>query len=245
VVTLLFARHQLRLQLRSPGILALFVVGPLFIIFVFGQAFTAIFAAGNQGFSAMQYFGVTLLTMAVFQGSFLASWAVFKEKRSNAEARLGVAPIGRVSATLGAFLGSWLSIAAIGCVVMALGSVFLSIDYGDRPWLSALLVCVEALLASSLGVSLAVVFGQERAANGVLNAIVPLLVFIGGGYTIIPDSGLLHELSRFSPIRWINLAMLDLALPDTGEYVAAALSFSLAASAALMSIACLRSWRKR
>ena len=66
MTTLLFAGHQLRLQLRSPGILALFIVGPLFIIFVFGQAFTAIFAAGNQGFSAMQYFGVTLLTMAVF-----------------------------------------------------------------------------------------------------------------------------------------------------------------------------------
>lgn len=245
MVTLLFARQQVRLLLKSPGVLALFIVGPLFIIFVFGQAFTAIFAAGDQGFDAMQYFGVTLLTMAVFQGSFIASWAVFKERRSNTEARLGVAPIGRVSATLGAFLGSWLSLAILGCVIMAAASVFLSIDYGERPWLSALLVGAEALLAASLGVSMAVVFGQERAANGLMNAIVPLLVFIGGGYTIIPESGFLHDLSRFSPIRWINLAMLDLAVPGPGEYAIPALGFSLAVSAALMTLACLRLWRKR
>lgn len=245
MVTLVFARHQVQLFLKSPGVMALFIVGPIFIIFVFGQAFTAIFAAGGQGFDAMQYFGVTLLTMAVFQGSFIASWAVFKERRSNTEVRLGVAPIGRLSATLGAFLGSWLSLAALGCAVMALASVLLSIDYGERLWLSALLICAEALLAASLGVSLAVIFGEERAANGVMNALVPALVFIGGGYTIIPESGFLHELARFSPLRWINLAMLDLAMPGPGEYIAAALTFSLTASAALMTLACLRLWRNR
>ena len=95
MMTLLIAGHQLRLLSKSRGLLALFVAAPLLMIFVFGQAFTGIFNATGAGIAAADYFGVTLFTMAVFQGSFIAAWGIFKERKANADSRLYLAPLGR------------------------------------------------------------------------------------------------------------------------------------------------------
>lgn len=240
---LIMARHQVRLFAKSPLVLILFPAGTLFLVFVFGQAFDALFASTGPGLRAVDYFGTTLLTLAVFQGAGIASWGVFKEKRSNTETRLRVSPLGPLSLLYGSFLGSWLLLCALSLAVMALCSSLLSVDYGP-PLPAALLLAAESLLAASLGVSLSILARRERAATGLLNAIVPALVFLGGGYMVIPESGFLHEASRVSPIRWLNLALLRSAASGPNPYLAPALSYCAIASAVLLAAAGFAARRK-
>jgi ABC-2 type transport system permease protein len=241
----LIARHQIRLFSKSLAILVLFVVAPFFIIYIFGQAFTSIFAASGAGIRAMDYFGITLLTLAVFQGTSIASWGVFKEKKSNTEPRLAIAPIGKGEVVYGTFIGTWISLYFLSCLVLLLVKVFLSVNYGPSIALTLLLLAAETSLAAALGVSCAVLVDQERTANGIINAVVPFLVFLGGGYTVIPESGFLHDISVLSPIRWLNLAMITAIRPGPNEYIGVALSFCLLLSACLLGLAGIKVWRRR
>lgn len=241
---LIMARQQIRLLARSPLVLVLFTAGAVFLVFILGQAFDALFASTGAPVKAVDYFGTTILTLAVFQGAGIASWGVFKEKRSNTAPRLRLSPLGPLSALYGTLMGSFLALYALALSAMLLCAVLLSVRYGD-PLVAALLLSAESLLAASLGVSLATILGEERAATGLMNALVPALVFLGGGYMIIPESGFLHEASRFSPIRWLNLAMLRAAEPGPNPYLVPAIGFCAAASLALIAAASLAARRKK
>jgi len=238
-MTLLIAGHQLRLLSKSRGLLALFVAAPLLMIFVFGQAFTGIFNATGAGIAAADYFGVTLFTMAVFQGSFIAAWGIFKERKANADSRLYLAPLGRGARLYGTFLGSWAALLALGSLVLLAARFILSVNYGPSPAVALLLLAVESGLASALGVAVACLIGDERPAGAILNTVVPLLVFLGGGYTIIPDSGFLHDISVASPLRWINLALLAATRPEPNRYLLPAILICLPAAALLLALASL------
>jgi ABC-type multidrug transport system permease subunit len=243
--TLIVAGNQAKLLSKSPAVLALFVGAPFFLIFIWGQAFTAIFAAGGPGISAMDYFGITLLTFAVFQGASVAAWGVYKEKRANTEVRLSLAPVGRTAVFLGTFLGSWASVLVLGSAVMLACALFLRVNYGP-PALALLLLGGESCLAAAVGVSIAALVGQEKGANSILSSLIPLLVFLGGGYMPIPDSGFLHVASAASPIRWVNLALLGGATGKGGTgYPEIAFLFCGALSAALLAAGCAAARRSR
>jgi len=243
MILLHIARHQLRLLFKSPGIIALFIMGPLFLIFIFGQAFTSIFAMTNAGISAIDYFGTTLLTLTVFQGAFVAAWGVAKEKKANTNLRLAVSPVGKTQSLMGTFLGSWASLFLLSLTILALAILFLSVDYGDSFLVPVLMLGSESLLASALGISSAVIIGKEESAGGLLNSLVPVLVFLGGGYMIIPESGFLHDIAWISPVRWVNLAMLQPAGSDPRAYLLPAVGICAALSFILLGLTGL--WVRR
>ena len=244
--TLFIALNQIRLFSKSSGTLALFIIGPVFIIYLIAQAFTGIFASGGQGLRALDYFGVTILTITVFQGTSVASWAIFKDKRSNTEVRISLAPVKKWEFLCGTFLGVWVSLAVLSCAIFVLLILLLSVDYGPRPGFALLFLTAEAFLAAAIGVSLAVLLDNEKAANGIVSTIVPLFVFIGGGYMMIPETGFLADISVLSPIRWLNLALLSEASGSPNkEYALTALLFCFALSAVLLAGAGIKVWRKK
>lgn len=234
---LYISRHQIRLFLKTPVIPLLFIAAPVFIIYIIGQALTGVFAASGAEINAMNYFGVTLLNLAVFQGTSLAAWGVFKEKKSNTSIRLSLAPLAKSTVVWGTFLGIWAVLGTLSFIVLFLLQTLLSVTYAASSGQILVLLGVESLLAAALGVSLSVLLEQEKTANAVISTMVPILVFIGGGYFPVPDSGFLHNLSVISPLRWINLAMLE---QMDNSYFLTALLFSLAAASVLLGLAALK-----
>jgi ABC-2 type transport system permease protein len=245
VKTALIALQQMKLLSKSPAILGLFVAAPLFLVFIFAQAFTALFAASGAPVRAVDYFGSTMLTLALFQGSSVAVWGIFKEKKSNTDLRLAMAPIGKAAAAMGIFLGSWASLFALGGLVALCSALFLSVDYGPSPLTVLVVLASESLLSSALGIGLSVLLRQERAVTGMVNFLVPGLSFLGGCYMIIPESGFLHEAAWISPVRWLNLALLQASKPGPNVYLLGAFLSCALPAALLMGSAGLSAWRKR
>lgn len=238
------ALAQVRLFLKNRKIVLLLLSAPLFLIFLFGQAFSALFKLSGLGMGSTDYFGVTFLTWAVLQGSSVAAWCVLKERKLNTDARLSVSPLGPVPRLLGAFLGAWLLIFASGCLVIALAALTLSVDYGPSPVAPLLLLAALSLFASALGLSIAVLVGRERNATSLMGSLVPALVLLGGGYAPIPASGFLHEAARISPLRWVNLAFFALRSGGQGSYAPVAILYCLIASAVLLFLAGLGARRR-
>lgn len=237
----LLARHQVRLLTKNPGMIALFIIGPVFIIFIIGQALAGVFENAGMGIQAMDYFGATILTLAVFQGTSIAAWGMLKEKKSNTESRLALSPVRKEALLWGTFLGTWLFLGILSFIVLFLLKNILSVHYGPSTPSVLLLLAAESFLASAAGVSLAVLLEKEKAANAVISSLVPVLIFIGGGYSPLPESGFLHDLAIISPIRWLNLALLTPSEdPVWGSYMTTAIFFCLALATLFLGITTLK-----
>jgi ABC-type multidrug transport system permease subunit len=232
----LIALQTIKLLCKTPYVVALLLFAPLGLIFVFGQAFEGIFAASGQGLRAIDYFGPTMLTLSIFQGTFVATWAVAKERKSGASVRLSISPIAPIAPAFGAFAGSLAALISLGCAVAILATLALSARLGPDPLSTFAAIAAESCLAAALGTSLASIIRDERASNGIVNSAVPILIFLGGGYFRLPDSGFLYELSFVSPIRWINLSLLPASVGGSLEYLGFGIAFCLATAAALLAL---------
>ncbi|MBN2048965.1 MAG: ABC transporter permease [Spirochaetales bacterium] len=235
----LIIRHQIRLFSKTLNILVLLIAAPLFLIFTFGQAFSAIWDKGGFDFRALDYFGITLLTLVVFNGAQIASWGIHKEKKSNTETRLSLAPIKKDTVLFGTFLGTWIILSLLTFLLVFLAHFILSVDYGPSIGPVLLLLAAETLLAVSLGVSLAFLL-QEKAANALLQSLIPLICFLGGCYAMIPESGVLHSVSFISPLRWVNLALMASARGGDNRYLLPALLFCAGLSALFLALTGIR-----
>ena len=220
----LIMRHQIRLFLKTPNLLILLIAAPLFMIYIFGQSFQAVWEKAATGFRALDYFGVTFLTLVVFNGAQIALWGVHKEKKSHTEPRLRVAPVEKDTVVYGTFLGTWIILTVLTFLLVFLARFVLSVDYGPSMVPVLLILAAETLLAASLGVSMAVLL-REKTANALLSAVIVILCFLGGCYAMVPDSGVLHDISVVSPVRWVNLALMAAARGGGSEYTGPALLF--------------------
>lgn len=208
---LILCRHQIRLLSRSPGILFALFMAPVLMIYLFGMVFASLINDPKSGLGAIDYFGSTLLSLGVLQGTFIASWGIGKEERTGAKLRLSIAPLSPENAILGTLLGTWIILFSLSSLVYLACRFFLSAQYALPLPLVLAVIGAESFLACALGIGLSTLAGSEKKASPLLSTMVPLLCFLGGSYTMIPPDGILHELAPISPVRWVNLALL----PDT------------------------------
>ncbi len=216
---LIIMRQQFRYLIKSPVTLMIFIFAPVFLVFILGQGLYAVFEADPGMPGAMEYFGLTILTMAAVLGGFISTWLIKNEGRYNTEMRLKISPVSMTSVYLGKLASSFVILVSLCMVIMFICRLVLSINYGSDIVLLLLLVAALAFFSTSLGSVIAVAFENEKAANGLLNTFFPLLIFLGGGYFKIPDKGFLKEISVVSPVRWVNLALNDLVYSGRTENI--------------------------
>jgi ABC-2 type transport system permease protein len=183
--------------------------------------------------------------MGLCQGTFIASWGVSKDKKSNTAIRMAIAPVGRSTVVFGTFIGTWICLLALGGTVFAAAKFLLSVDYGPSPGLTLLLLGIESLFSAALGISLAVIIDDEKAGNAILNTLIPLIIFLGGGYTMIPETGFLHNIAVISPLRWINLALFSVIKNESNNYAVIAILFCSLVSLLLLGMTALKTGRRK
>jgi ABC-2 type transport system permease protein len=143
---------------------------------------------------AIDYFGITIVTMAALFGAFLGYYGVAKEKTLKTLTRIYTAPVTQIQFLLGTCLGTFAALIIQLAVVLLTGKYFLNIYYGENiPAVIFLLVC-ESFFALALGVGVAYLVDNSKAASGILNLIIPVFIFLGGGYMKLPDTRLFEIL---------------------------------------------------
>ena len=230
----ILAKQQALQMFKSPLTLILFLFGPVCLIFVLGQALSAVYDANPAMPSAMEYFGITILTMAVMFGSFIASIAINGERKNNTILRLKTAPVKSTSVFIAKFAAMLIIIFLLGAAIILICSLLLNINYGTHIGELLLIIASLAVFSCSLGMSVSTLIENEKSASSILNSIVPLIIFLGGGYFAIPDAGFLKDISVISPLRWVNLAVNAEVLKGSHEYTLRAIIFCLALGIALI-----------
>lgn len=194
---------------------------------------------------AIDYFGITILTLAVLYGAFLGSHGVVKEKSLKTLNRIYTAPVTKMQFLLGTCLGTLTALLIQMTTLFLAGKYLLSIYYGENiPAVVFLLLC-EGFFALALGVGIANLVGNINAVIGILSGLIPVFIFLGGGYGKLPDTKVFEFFSRFSPVTWVNKALFETIYSTSHTYFLPAVLFCLGPGLLLLGISTVKVVRRK
>lgn len=190
------------------------------------------------------YYSITMLTLILLYASLTGFWSIRNEMEDKTGARILCAPVTNYQLLAGKVLGDIIVTILQGFVVISFSAIVLKAYWGEDLFTVALLVISYSVMSVSIGVALAFMLKNGEAANGILNTVIPILVFLGGGY--VPLSVMGSGLSGFadlSPVKWINTALLGVIYDGDYSRVAASVGINLGIAVLFISISAMFSKR--
>lgn len=194
----------------------------------------------NKGPGALDFYGITILTMIIMYGTFISSYGIIDERVQGTLSRISVTPVKRYQIFLGISLGSLLQIVIQGALIILIGHYFLNVNYGTRPLSLLTILLSQALMVVSLGIFLAFNLKDVKVVDTIINIVAQLTVFVGGGYFILPEGSFIDRVSKFSPIYWINRGLLEAIHTDNAIYIKPAIFIPLTIALVLTLLTTVR-----
>jgi len=132
-------------------------------------------------------------------------------------------------------------------IVILFSRYALGVDWGESPGIVFLIMATEAFMATSLGIGAAFIFKSEGAMSGILNIMIPLMVFLGGGYVPLEqfNSEILLNIAKISPVRWANDTIFKVIYAGNFNDVFTTIAINLIAALVFLTIATLIFRRER
>ena len=192
------------------------------------------------------YYAVTMLTLILLYSSLTGFWSIRSEADAKTGARVLCAPVQKYQYLTGKILGSISVTIVQAFVVLLFSKLVLKANWGEDLLTVAVLIITYAIMTVSLGAALAFIFRTAEVASGLLNTIIPVFVFLGGGY--VPLSMLGDQISKvsvISPVRWINMALINIIYEGTYSAAYISLAVNLGLSILFISVAAWLSGRRK
>ena len=186
---------------------------------------------------ALDYMGIIILSMTILFGSHLAAFAVSREKILKTLDRIYAAPVRRLEFFAGIVLGVLATLLIQMTAVFLAARYMLGIQYGKNILRIAILLVSECFFSIALGTAIAALVKDSKAATGLMNSLLPVLIFLGGGYMKLPDTPVFNVLSRISPLDWINKALLGETYTGDRSYFLPAVGICLLAGILFLAAA--------
>lgn len=183
---------------------------------------------------AMDYYAVTMLTLIILYAAMTGATAIKGERTMKTIHRLLASPIRKDEIFIGKILGVLAITLLQVLVVIAFSKYVLKTYWGDHMGTVLLLVMSEVIMAVSMGMGVAFATQNDK---GILNFLIPLMGFFGGGYVPIESfGGTVQQLSDFSPLRWINKSIFSVVYSNDFSSVTTAITINLALAAVFLVI---------
>ncbi len=160
---------------------------------------------------AMDYYGISMLTLIIMYSINTGLAGTSREKYSKTSDRILLSPIKPLGLFISKVTGS-LAVAILQTAIVIIFSItVLKVDYGDDLPTVLLILLTQIIMCVSAGVSIGFISKNPDTGNGITNILIPLLIFLGGGYYPLEriGSSFLIKISSVSPLRWINNTIFD------------------------------------
>ena len=159
--------------------------------------------------SSFGYYGITMLTMIMMYGAIQAANMMDLERKERTYQRLKTSPYSMNGVFLAKSGVSVLALLVQAAILMITNRLIYQVDYRNMLMVTLMLI-PYALFCGGLGLMMYQVLGNARSANSVLNLLIFLLVFIGGGYVplsiMMPGAA---NIASYSPVGLINNGLFD------------------------------------
>lgn len=163
---------------------------------------------GQKNPSSFDYYAITMITMTICYGAFTGAYALKGEKLGKTSLRLWASPMNKWQLLVGKLLGA-LTITLIQIVLVLLFSKYLMHSYFGSNLGAVIIVFMSlAMFSITLGLVLSYIIKDTSKLNGIITIAVPFMVFLGGGYAVLPES--MDKIAYISPVKWANETIFQL-----------------------------------
>ncbi|WP_349409520.1 ABC transporter permease [Pseudalkalibacillus sp. SCS-8] len=150
-------------------------------------------ASGNKP-RAIDYYAITMFVMILMYGIAFVSESLSEEMFGTMKERFRSLPVKTHEMFIGKTLGSLVLLFMQGLIIFGITKYGFNVDWGNNFGFVLLMLLIISLFATAFGIMLCTVAKNVDQIRGLINMLVPLFTFIGGGYFTI-DLGFLKYLS--------------------------------------------------
>lgn len=196
----------------------------------------------NKTPSALDYYGVTMLTLIIMYSSMTGAFAVKGEKLKNTVGRMLISPTNKMEIFVGSTLGAvFTTIIQMG-IVFSFSKYVLKVYWGNNIGAILLIILSLIIMAVSLGIASGYMFKNSNAMEGFLNLLIPIMCFLGGAYISVSgfQNKIFIALTKLSPVKWVNSTIFNIIYNNNFSDLGITIAINLGLAMVFMILASLR-----
>ncbi len=193
----------------------------------------------NSGIDSFTYYTFAELILIILYVSTITSISMYKENFQSTFTRLRMSKANNLSVVISKIiLGIVIGMTQV-IIIYFISTVFLKINWGEN-LLDIFIVLISFITFSSvLGISMSMIFKDNKAASSVINILIIILGFLGGSYmpiSLIKSTQITNILCQLTPTYWANISLLSLSIGLSSNYTYKSIFMSLSLSTILIII---------
>lgn len=169
--------------------------------------------------SSLNYYTIAEMALIIMYGSSAGLYGIAREKNSKTRDRILSGPVRKSEFLVGKTIGGVLVTVLQILIVILFSKYVLKADFGSDIFTVMAIFTSQIIMAVSMGVGLGFIFKNENIASGILNFLIPVIVFLGGSYSPVDHMGsklFTDVITYLSPVRWVNQSIFGVIY--SGDY---------------------------
>jgi ABC-2 type transport system permease protein len=191
--------------------------------------------------SSLDYYTIAEIALIIMYSGMIGLFGISSEKNSKTRDRILISPVRKYEFLIGKTIGGVIATMLQIAIVVLFSKYVLKANWGSDIFTVLLIFISQIVMAISIGVGLGFIFKNENVANGILNFMIPVMVFLGGSY--MPVDGLgsktFEAITYLSPVRWVNRSVMDVIYNNNYSRVSSAILINLGVAAVFIIISSL------
>lgn len=188
--------------------------------------------------NSFTYYTFVELTLIILYISTITLTSMYKENTSHKMTRLKTSSIKKINTIISKIaLGIFIGIMQIIIIYITSTRLF-GVNWGQNVIYIFMVLISFIIFSSVLGISISMIFSEEKTAYTFTNMLIIVMGFLGGSYvplSLVKSARITSFLCELVPNYWVNTAILGLKYNVDTSYYISAINISLG-SAALMII---------
>ena len=188
--------------------------------------------------NSFTYYTFVELTLIILYISTITSISMYKENTLHTMTRLKTSSIKKINIIISKIaLGIFIGIMQIIIIYITSTRLF-GVNWGQNLIYIFMVLISFIIFSSVLGISISMIFSEEKTAYTFTNMLIIVMGFLGGSYvplSLVKSARITSFLCELVPNYWVNTAILGLKYNVDTSYYISAINISLG-SAALMII---------
>lgn len=173
---------------------------------------------GKEQPGSFDYYGITMMTLIVMYSGLQSMNLLSTEAATGTIGRIKISPTNMNTVFIAKMISATLLTLIQVSIIIFINKTFFGVNYGNLLMVYATLI-PYIVFATSLGVFCLMLLRKADGASALLNIITIVLIFIGGGYFALPDTGILSVLQKNTPVGMVNLGILDSVYLGTNDMI--------------------------
>lgn len=195
-------KQDLMHLLKSPGILAMFLLFPTLVTALMGFLFENLYH--SELVSSYDFYGVTMVIFVAMMGSTVPANAFLNNRIRNVNTRIFYSPVSRISIYSSKIIACFLFMGTCITLNILFFNTTSFVNFGDDNIFYIILLMLNfTLFLTLLSSAICVTLHSEELTNVVLSNSMSVLSFLSGIFFPIASLGVIFEkIASFSPFKW-------------------------------------------